>query len=61
MWNLSEIKKKQKYVLNRLKNNISNEEKEKLELSLISFISILNFVNFMSFFIFKYKTLKYNY
>lgn len=42
MWNLSEIKKKQKYVLDRLKNNISNEEKEKLELSLISFISILN-------------------
>lgn len=42
MWNISEIKKKQKYVLDRLKNNVSNEEKEKLELSLISFISLLN-------------------
>lgn len=42
MWNISEIKKKQKYVLERLKNNVSNEEKERLELSLISFISLLN-------------------
>lgn len=42
MFNISEIKEKQKYVLQRLKTNISSEEREKLELSLISYISLLN-------------------
>lgn len=42
MWNISEIKEKQKYVLQRLKTDVSKEEKEKLELSLITFISLLN-------------------
>ena len=42
MWNISEIKKKQKYVVERLKTSVPAEEKERLELSLISFISLLN-------------------
>lgn len=42
MWNLSEIKQKQKYILERLKNCTNPAEKEKLELSLITHISLLN-------------------
>jgi len=41
-WNLVEIKEKQKYILARLKKKVSNEEQERLELSLISYISLLN-------------------
>lgn len=42
MWNLAEIKQKKNYVLERLKANISDEEKEKLELSLITYLSLLD-------------------
>lgn len=41
-WNIEEIKKKQQYLLERLKHCTSSEEKERIELSLISNISILN-------------------
>jgi len=42
VWNLAEIKQKKNYVLERLKANISDEEKEKLELSLITYLSLLD-------------------
>ena len=41
-WKLSEIIERKKYILERLKANVSKEEKEKLELSLISCICLLN-------------------
>jgi len=55
MWNILEIRKKQKYVLQKLRSNVTKEEQEKLELSLISYISMLSnsgtlytkFYNFM--------------
>lgn len=55
MWNILEIRKKQKYVLQKLSSNVTKEEQEKLELSLISYISMLSnsgtlytkFYNFM--------------
>lgn len=41
-WNIEEIKKKQKYLLERLKHCTNLEEKEKIELSLVSILSILS-------------------
>ena len=41
-WKLSEIIERKKYILERLKANVSKEEKEKLELSLISCICLFN-------------------
>lgn len=41
-WNIEEIKKKQKYLLVRLKHCTNLEEKEKIELSLVSILSILS-------------------
>lgn len=41
-WNLDEVKKKQQYLLERLKNCPNIAEKECIELSLVSNISILS-------------------
>lgn len=41
-WNIEEVKKKQQYLLERLKHCTNPEEKERIELSLVSNISILN-------------------
>lgn len=41
-WNIEEVKRKQQYLLERLKHCSNSEEKERIELSLVSNISILN-------------------
>ena len=41
-WNLSEIRTKQRYLLERLKNCKDPKEKELIELSLVSNVSILS-------------------